>query len=146
MYCYSIRIQTCCIRMGYEEEPTRVEGMSRHYHPPLAPWYREYLSGEHWLVLRDRILTKRGYQCQDCGSTWGRLTLHHLTYVRIGHEREADLRILCSRCHREVHRLHDIPFLFLVYWPEWKERVVPILQRERMAPNFDYPRFRRKGE
>lgn len=107
----------------------------------MAPWYVEYLGEAHWHSLRERILTKRGRKCQDCGSRW-KPTLHHTTYARLGHEREGDMRVLCPKCHRQAHRWHDIPFLFLIYRPNYETDVRPILQVNRLSPDFSYPRAR----
>jgi 5-methylcytosine-specific restriction endonuclease McrA len=67
--------------------------------------YRLYLRSPMWRMRRRLwILQARG-RCQDCGRWWGRrLTIHHLTYRRLGHERRKDIRVLCWRCH---HARHD---------------------------------------
>jgi hypothetical protein len=40
-----------------------------------------------------------GGRCQHCRSR-RRLTIHHLTYTRLGHERRADITVLCWPCHQ----------------------------------------------
>ncbi len=67
--------------------------------------YREYLKSDRWFRFRERILLKRGRKCEECGRR-ELLELHHLSYVRLGHERPADVKILCKFCHSVVDRHH----------------------------------------
>jgi hypothetical protein len=73
--------------------------------------YRSYLASRAW---RDRRrawyaawLTRAGTPpvCLVCDRQWSPKSghLHHLTYVRIGHEDDTDLVPLCSRDHRRLH-------------------------------------------
>jgi hypothetical protein len=64
--------------------------------------YDLYLSSSHWRSLAARIKTARGNRCERCGET-ERLDAHHLTYDRIGHERDEDLMVLCRECHFSLH-------------------------------------------
>lgn len=68
-------------------------------------WYRHiYLHSIHWYVIRFlkkmqmRIL-HGGVFCEKCRSP-KRLTVHHVTYKRLGHERLSDLQVICFGCHR----------------------------------------------
>lgn len=119
--------------------------MARSKHPKMADWYIAYLNSPHWHTLRTTILDKRTRKCEDCGSRY-KPTLHHLSYARLGHERQSDMRILCPRHHRLAHRLHDIPFLFLIYRENKEGDVDPILTVNRGALDFEYPRLRVKKE
>lgn len=74
-------------------------------HPPANITYQEYIKSHWWAALRKRIFKKRGRKCEVCGAT-KRLQLHHLTYERMGRERESDLKILCRHCHELTHELH----------------------------------------
>jgi len=47
-------------------------------------------------------IVRAGGRCQRCHSR-RRLTIHHRTYRRLGHERRADVTVLCSDCHRRQH-------------------------------------------
>lgn len=111
------------------------------FHPPMAPWYVDYLASPHWITLREALRTQRGFICEDCKSDF-RVVLHHITYARLGHERHADLRFLCSRCHRRAHKRHNIPYLFLIYRPEYTTQVLPILRSARLTHDFTYPHYR----
>lgn len=62
--------------------------------------YRQYLGSAHWRAVRARWTAKA---CFTCGEERG-LSLHHCTYVRLGAEREDDVRTLCESCHVMVHR------------------------------------------
>lgn len=64
--------------------------------------YRDYIKSPAWRRLRRRLLSARGLQCEKCGNVYvteKRLTLHHLTYERLGREVDADLLVLCWACH-----------------------------------------------
>ena len=67
-------------------------------------WYREvYLRSPHWRARRSQAIGRAGGRCERCGAR-GRLEVHHLTYKRLGRERDRDLRALCHRCHRLADR------------------------------------------
>jgi hypothetical protein len=58
--------------------------------------YRLYLRSPLLWRLRRRIwIIRAGGCCRQCGSR-RRLTIHHRTYARLGHERYADITVLCS--------------------------------------------------
>lgn len=65
-----------------------------------AKTYEDYLKTKHWLLLRQEIAKKYGFICKDCGkSVLDRFEIHHLTYKRVGNEKEDDLVCLCRDCH-----------------------------------------------
>ncbi len=67
-------------------------------------WYRDvYLRSPYWRARRARAIARAGGRCERCGVT-GRLEVHHLTYARLGRERDRDLRALCHGCHRIAER------------------------------------------
>ncbi len=119
--------------------------MPRPRHPKMASWYVEYLASARWWAKRERIFKlrsdDRGAFCEDCKRVRRGLTLHHLTYARVTRERQSDLRILCTYCHRRAHRSHDIPYLFMIYRELTPENRL-IFKRARREPNFTYPRMR----
>jgi 5-methylcytosine-specific restriction endonuclease McrA len=59
--------------------------------PPVAP------------AAREAAMARAGHRCEDCSSR-EQLTLHHLHYRSVGHERPEDLAVLCWPCHQERHR------------------------------------------
>jgi hypothetical protein len=64
--------------------------------------YRAYLASPEWAERRGRTLMLAGGTCQRCGQR--RATeAHHLTYDRLGRERDQDLLALCGPCHRMLH-------------------------------------------
>lgn len=70
--------------------------------------YERYLQTRRWIGTRNRILRLRGYRCERC--TAGRnLQVHHLTYDRIGEERDDDLQVLCRGCHLGHHVAEATP-------------------------------------
>ncbi len=66
--------------------------------------YDEYLLSAHWIKTRRRAIGLAGGRCAWCPSR-RRLNVHHLTYRRIGCERDDDLLVLCRCCHEKVHGL-----------------------------------------
>lgn len=70
--------------------------------------YWEYLRSWAWRVLRARVLVRDGERCTRCTAKRP-LTVHHLTYDRVGREELSDLVTLCWRCHRLQHPEKDYP-------------------------------------
>lgn len=66
--------------------------------------YVNYLKSKHWQSLRTRLIQGHPY-CEVCESSEKVLQLHHLTYERLGKERDSDLVPLCDDCHVLVHEL-----------------------------------------
>lgn len=65
--------------------------------------YDEYLSSPYWRrVVRPRILRRAAGRCELCHGDYN-TEVHHLTYERLGHERDEDLMALCAGCHATVH-------------------------------------------
>lgn len=64
--------------------------------------YPEYLKTDHWQLTRRAALARAGRTCERCGEQKN-LHVHHLTYVRRGAEDDADLMVLCRRCHFDIH-------------------------------------------
>lgn len=67
-------------------------------------WYRSYLRSSHWRAVRLQAVQRAGHRCEECGVR-GRLEVHHLTYERLGRERDTDIAALCPACHRKEHGL-----------------------------------------
>lgn len=64
--------------------------------------YARYLRSSHWRRLRVRVLKRDRWRCRDCNSR-RHLSVHHLTYERLGCEQLSDLITLCRTCHHERH-------------------------------------------
>lgn len=64
--------------------------------------YSEYIKSDGWKIRRQRALALAENRCQVCNSP-ARLQVHHRTYERLGHERDADLIVLCHDCHTLFH-------------------------------------------
>ncbi len=77
--------------------------------PRHSTRYRRALNSHYWRDLRARLIAEREV-CEVCGSAEvdGRpetvLQLHHLTYERLGRELDADVQVICWRCHRFQYR------------------------------------------
>jgi hypothetical protein len=64
--------------------------------------YADYLKTPEWDKIRLRALKRVKYRCQVCNKK-SVLNVHHRTYERRGHEKAADLIVLCKDCHRLYH-------------------------------------------
>ena len=66
--------------------------------------YKKYLASPEWKGRKERWFRSRpGCCCEVCGSS-KKIILHHLTYARVGKERDSDLMPLCNGCHLKLHR------------------------------------------
>ncbi len=66
--------------------------------------YRAYLQSAKWRAKREEYFRSHPRACSRCGTTKGRIDLHHITYERVGNERLEDLEATCRDCHRVIHR------------------------------------------
>lgn len=68
--------------------------------------YGAYIASDRWAARRERYFASHPRKCAVCGSK-ASLELHHLSYERLGRERDDDLAPLCHRCHAAVHLVAD---------------------------------------
>jgi hypothetical protein len=64
--------------------------------------YLAYLRSSGWKKRRKAIIASRGHRCERCKQFRfgkGELHLHHLSYARLGRERDGDLLLVCCYCH-----------------------------------------------
>jgi 5-methylcytosine-specific restriction endonuclease McrA len=64
--------------------------------------YDSYLHSQLWRARRWQWIAQARGRCQHCGHR-GDLTVHHLTYARLGRERDEDVQVLCWPCHHARH-------------------------------------------
>jgi hypothetical protein len=76
----------------------RTRGLSRH-----SLLYAVYLRSPLWRLRRRIWIAQARGRCEQCGRRWRQLTIHHLTYQRLGHERRSDVMVLCWGCHQTEH-------------------------------------------
>lgn len=69
-------------------------------------FYLAYLNSPGWRARRTRALRAADWRCSQCGSK-REVQVHHLTYERLGAERDSDLQVVCVSCHRDVHLRQD---------------------------------------
>jgi 5-methylcytosine-specific restriction endonuclease McrA len=72
--------------------------------PLQAKDYNSYISSKKWAKRRRRYYACNPNTCKVCGSR-EEITLHHLTYERLGKELDADLMPLCWKHHQSFHDL-----------------------------------------
>ena len=68
----------------------------------LTREYLDYIASNEWRQRKLKIIKQRGYRCEACGGADGPLELHHMTYDRLGHECDDDLKLLCVPCHQKA--------------------------------------------
>lgn len=90
--------------------------------------YSEYRQSNWWRKRREtyieNVRVRFGAQlCEACrGHSYGqdriplRFHVHHVTYERLGEERDDDLALLCSACHNAVHFPDSHA---AIYWLAW---------------------------
>lgn len=77
--------------------------------------YTGFLRSGAWFRRREAWFTARRAEgvepaCQGCGTRLdetGTLDLHHVSYARVGQERNEDLWPFCRRCHEWIHEVFD---------------------------------------
>ena len=69
---------------------------------PTRDFYLAYLNSPAWRTVRTRALERADYRCYHCGAKRD-LQVHHLSYDRLGAERDDDLQVVCADCHEAVH-------------------------------------------
>lgn len=73
--------------------------------------YAEYINSLEWKEKAKTTKRRAGYRCEMCGAQFKKdksggckeLFAHHLTYERLGHERDGDLQALCKQCSDTIH-------------------------------------------
>ena len=64
--------------------------------------YENYIKSKAWFSFRRDYILKYGRNCQLCEIKTGK-HLHHMTYKRLGKEKETDVLFLCEDCHFRIH-------------------------------------------
>lgn len=67
--------------------------------------YQAFLKTNYWFNVREKVLKRDGYKCQNCGSK-RKLQVHHKTYKHHykEHKHLKDLVTLCEPCHQSIHK------------------------------------------
>lgn len=68
--------------------------------------YIKYLQSPEWKAFKATIVQERGNKCEQCRIEGQNvcIDLHHITYVRLGHELPQDVKLLCRNCHENTHQ------------------------------------------
>lgn len=88
-------------RVRKVRSPRDYEGLVARWRRRHPSDYGAYIHSAGWETLRARCIELAGGRCVGCGSGFD-LQAHHLTYDRLGHERDEDLMCLCRSCHARV--------------------------------------------
>jgi hypothetical protein len=65
--------------------------------------YTAYLRSDHWTDFKKKYFDKHEKVCFCCGED--ARDLHHTTYEHLGSELQKDVKPLCRKCHKKVHRM-----------------------------------------
>lgn len=68
--------------------------------------YDKYINSDEWTNLKDNYFLTHEKICSACGSL-SSIDLHHMTYDRLGNEKDIDLIPLCDICHDQYHDIYD---------------------------------------
>lgn len=66
--------------------------------------YATYITSTAWQARRLQFIATTNGRCA-CGETHD-LHVHHASYDNLGDEPDEDLRLVCQRCHSEIHHIH----------------------------------------
>jgi len=66
--------------------------------------YKNYLKSKKWKKRKNTYFKKYEKACLVCSSQ--NVILHHLSYGRLGREKDADLVPLCFEHHEEFHNMY----------------------------------------
>jgi hypothetical protein len=80
--------------------------MSKEVYQDLT--YFEYLVTDWWRSRRAKAIRDAYYRCQveGCEAMDLHLHCHHLSYERLGNEKDEDLLVLCGLHHKQYHLKH----------------------------------------
>jgi 5-methylcytosine-specific restriction endonuclease McrA len=65
---------------------------------PRTTRYHAYINSTQWQINRAPALARAAGLCERCKER-PPTEVHHVTYVRLGHEHPEDLQALCAECH-----------------------------------------------
>jgi hypothetical protein len=65
--------------------------------------YLNYIASPQWTRKKADYYSRHPRVCSAAGEHRGPVHLHHLTYVRLNHEWDADLTPLCEHHHEAAH-------------------------------------------
>ena len=79
----------------------------------MKKWAERFYKGTNWQQLRDTIMKRDGYLCQDCKAR-GKITpaeeVHHIIELTPNNINDASITLnpdnlvsLCRECHRQRH-------------------------------------------
>lgn len=75
------------------------------YPGPRPDAYEARVKRYDWLNDYGRRIRARACgRCERCKKKSRRLEVHHLTYERLGRERDEDLQALCPSCHKKADK------------------------------------------
>lgn len=102
----------CCnlVNSGeWQALPDRVQSVLlelRDYSTRLAAKstpYGDYLQTAHWKRIQEAVKGSKTL-CEGCRTNGhASLDIHHRSYLNLGLERFADLKLLCRECHQREH-------------------------------------------
>lgn len=122
--------------------------------------YQAYMVSPEWKAFRERYFRSRmPNECLGC-ETERDITLHHITYNRLGRESLIDVAPLCFRCHKRLHKVyqprdlgpespihrlrHQLRSVFGLSHKEADRRLAPWYLRLSTAPNHQGDRTERR--
>ena len=106
--------------------------------------YKDRIASKEWFDLCRRLKAERNNICDRCGKYYPFLEVHHITYARLGHERDSDLRVLCHQCHdvedyerrekkQDAHDKRMKSWAVTVYGSNWRMKMT----EEKLRREYD---------
>jgi 5-methylcytosine-specific restriction endonuclease McrA len=72
-----------------------------------SPEYQTRIRSAEWRKLRQELILRARHRCQRCQTLSPALSVHHLTYERLGRELLSDLVVVCTLCHEALDRIRQ---------------------------------------
>ncbi len=70
---------------------------------PRSELYRKHMKSVKWNNIRRKVIALQSNMCFGCGEI-GIDDIHHLTYKHLGNEFLFELKGLCRKCHKRLHK------------------------------------------
>lgn len=108
----------------YNKKPSYSKDWLPSNPKPYVDYYT-YIQSEKWYKGYARLATikRDNSRCVMCNLQ--SLTVHHITYERLGNESIDDLVVLCTACHTKTHK--EYPKGSKLFPPCHKDKLTPLL-------------------
>lgn len=98
--------------------------------------YPSYIRSKAWLERRIKFYDSFGRNCAVCGAS-NDTTVHHMSYLHLGNEKDNELVVLCRPHHRDYHSQNGVQGNMIkrthAYIKAQREEIQGEIQKEKLA-------------